>query len=125
MKTRTLTCDEGHEWEAPSQRGRPPKWCPEHRELRPTPKDLMIPLKASIKEAGERRSQRAAEAQPEPIGGSPNPPEIDDLTERIRASKREPLLGMRITVKERDHLQHLLEEDNTSLSVQILAKWGV
>lgn len=34
-KIRTYHCehDEGHDWEGESKRGRPPRFCPEHREL--------------------------------------------------------------------------------------------
>ena len=31
MTTMTLTCAAGHTWERPAQRGRPPRYCPEHR----------------------------------------------------------------------------------------------
>lgn len=31
MTTMTLTCAVGHTWERPAQRGRPPRYCPEHR----------------------------------------------------------------------------------------------
>lgn len=31
MKMQTLTCSAGHAWTRPSQRGKPPKLCPEHK----------------------------------------------------------------------------------------------
>lgn len=31
MKMMTLKCAAGHTWERPSQRGKPPKFCPDHK----------------------------------------------------------------------------------------------
>lgn len=36
MKMMTLKCAAGHEWTRPSQRGKPPKFCPDHKPA-PTP----------------------------------------------------------------------------------------
>lgn len=38
MKTQTLKCAAGHEWTRPSQRGKPPRFCPEHKPA-PTPSE--------------------------------------------------------------------------------------
>lgn len=54
QKMMTLTCRAGHEWQRPSQRGKPPHYCPKHKPgaapakpKKPVP-DLMKALKASL-----------------------------------------------------------------------------
>ncbi len=34
-KLMTLHCEVGHDWQRPSQRGKPPRRCPKHAEVKP------------------------------------------------------------------------------------------
>ncbi len=64
MNTVTLHCQAGHDWERPSQRGRRPLWCPEHRPRN----ELSVPAPPREREDGEltaaakRLAARAEEA---------------------------------------------------------------
>lgn len=65
-KMQTLRCQygEGHAWERPSQRGKPPKFCPEHRE-------------AGLEQARTQFTQRIAKAHAE----------LDSLEQRVDAAE--------------------------------------
>jgi hypothetical protein len=47
-KMQTLTCRAGHEWTRPSQRGKPPVWCAEHRPADPPKRDVKLTSGGSI-----------------------------------------------------------------------------
>ncbi len=51
MKMQTLHCLSGHDWERPSQRGKPPRYCPEHRLDAPVATGVSNPTPAAAPKA--------------------------------------------------------------------------
>lgn len=77
VKTMTLKCQhgEGHEWTRPSQRGKPPHFCPDHT---PAKKDKIVVPRVKALTDGER-----AELTPEQIA------EREAKMAKVRAAKEE------------------------------------
>lgn len=115
MKTRTLHCEAGgHDWEAPSQRGKVPKNCPDHGGKTALRVDHGV----------ETAIIDAELVSPGRLSGDQRAAELTVKMEGLKKVKKDQLRYIRVTEAEYARIVEILQAQETEYDNDIIRRMG-